>query len=116
MPVFFDKVHILKDPGYNTASWNVSQRKITIDDDGNVRANEIVVYELWRWYREQVAQATSAAVPDRYWAFGQFEDGTPIERAHRLLYRDRQDLQAHFKDPFSSDFVAWLRAEGRIAA
>ena len=142
VPVFFDKVHILKDPGYNTASWNVSQRKITIDDDGNVRANDgllrfwhftklgplgdvmtrryakdqIVVYELWRWYREQVAQATSAAVPDRYWAFGQFEDGTPIERAHRLLYRDRQDLQAHFKDPFSSDFVAWLRAEGRIAA
>lgn len=142
VPVFFDKVHILKDPGYNTASWNVSQRKITIDDDGNVRANDgllrfwhftklgplgdvmtrryakdqIVVYELWRWYREQVAQATSAAVPDRYWAFGQFEDGTPIERAHRLLYRDRQDLRAHFKDPFSSDFVAWLRAEGRIAA
>lgn len=142
VPVFFDKVHILKDPGYNTASWNVSQRKITIDDDGNVRANDgllrfwhftklgplgdvmtrryakdqIVVYELWRWYREQVAQATSAAVPDRYWAFGQFEDGTPIERAHRLLYRERQDLQAHFKDPFSSDFVAWLRAEGRIAA
>jgi len=142
VPVFFDKVHILKDPGYNTASWNVSQRKITIDDDRNVRANDgllrfwhftklgplgdvmtrryakeqIVVYELWRWYREQVAQATSAAVPDRYWAFGQFEDGTPIERAHRLLYRDRQDLQAHFKDPFSSDFVAWLRAEGRIAA
>jgi len=142
VPVFFDKVHILKDPGYNTASWNVSQRKITIDDDGNVRANDrllrfwhftklgplgdvmtrryakdqIVVYELWRWYREQVARATSAAVPDRYWAFGQFEDGTPIERAHRLLYRERQDLQAHFKNPFSSDFVAWLRAEGRIAA
>jgi hypothetical protein len=142
VPVFFDKVHILKDPGYNTASWNVSQRKITIDDDGNVRANDgllrfwhftklgplgdvmtrryakdqIVVYELWRWYREQVARATSAAVPERYWAFGQFEDGTPIERAHRLLYRERQDLQAHFKDPFSSDFVAWLRAEGRIAA
>lgn len=142
VPVFFDKVHILKDPGYNTASWNVSQRKITIDSDGNVRANDgllrfwhftklgplgdvmtrryakdqIVVYELWRWYREQVARATSAAVPDRYWAFGQFEDGTPIERAHRLLYRERQDLQAHFRNPYSSDFVAWLRAEGRIAA
>ncbi|OYU74651.1 MAG: hypothetical protein CFE32_17080 [Alphaproteobacteria bacterium PA3] len=142
VPVFFDKVHILKDPGYNTASWNVNQRKITIDADGNVRANDgllrfwhftklgplgdvmtrryakdqFVVYELWRWYREQVARSTSAAVPDRYWAFGQFEDGTPIERAHRLLYRERQDLRDHFKDPFSIDFVAWLRTEGRIAA
>jgi hypothetical protein len=138
VPVFFDKVHILKDPGYNTASWNVNQRRISIDADGNVRANEsllrfwhftklgplgdtmtrryardqIVVYELWRWYREQVANATSASIPDRYWAFGQYTDGRPIQRSHRLLYRDRKDLQAHFRNPFSADFAAWLQSEG----
>ncbi|MBU6166014.1 MAG: hypothetical protein KGQ52_07765 [Alphaproteobacteria bacterium] len=138
VPVFFDKVHILKDPGYNTASWNVSQRRIAIDGDGNVRANDvllrfwhftklgplgdtmtrryardqIVVYELWRWYREQVAKATSPAIPDRYWAFANFENGEPIKRSHRLLYRERKDLQAHFANPFSPDFAAWLKAEG----
>lgn len=142
VPVFFDKVHILKDPGHNTASWNVNQRRITIDDDGNVRANEallrfwhftklgplgdvmtrryagdqIVVYELWRWYREQVERATSPDIPDRYWAFGHYANGAAIARSHRLLYRDRKDLQASFPDPFGTgagnDFSAWLAAEG----
>jgi hypothetical protein len=138
VPVFFDRVHILKDPGYNTASWNVNQRRIWIDGEGNVRSNEsllrfwhftklgplgdtmtrryardqIVVYELWQWYRQQVAQATSPGIPEQYWAFGHFEDGTPIKRSHRLLYRDRKDLQLAFPNPFSQDFSGWLRAEG----
>ena len=138
VPVFFDKVHILKDPGYNTASWNVNQRRITVDSSGNVQSNggmlyfwhftklgplgdtmtrryakdQIVVYELWRWYRQQVLQATSLGIPDRYWAFSRFADGTPIERSHRLLYRHRKDLQDAFPDPFGDDFSGWLRAEG----
>lgn len=142
VPVFFDKVHILKDPGYNTASWNVNQRHISIDEEGHVRSNgnllrfwhftklgplgdtmtrryareQIVVYELWRWYRQQVTRETSSGIPDRYWAFGHFEDGTPIERSHRLLYRDRKDLQAAFPNPFSGTegqgFVGWLQSEG----
>lgn len=144
VPVFFDKVKILKDPGYNTASWNVNQRRISVDSNGNVRANDqllrfwhftklgllgdtmtrryakdqVVVYELWRWYRAQVASATATDIPDRYWAFGQFADGTPIQRSYRLLYRDRMDLQRAFPDPFgnggSSEFLEWLRAEGLL--
>jgi len=141
VPVFFDKVHILKDPGCNTASWNVSQRRIVIDSDGNVRSNgkllrfwhftklgplgdvmtrryardQIVVYELWRWYRDRVGKATSSSIPDRYWAYGTYANGTAIAREHRLLYRDRKDLQSHFKNPFGTDFVSWLRSEGYIA-
>jgi hypothetical protein len=142
VPVFFDKVHILKDPGYNTASWNINQRRIEIDDNGNVRANghllrfwhftklgplgdvmtrryakdQIVVYELWRWYREQVAAATSSDIPDRYWALGKFDNGETIERSHRLLYRERKDLQAHFPDPYSPEFFQWLSTEGLVSA
>jgi hypothetical protein len=138
VPVFFDRVHILKDPGYNTASWNVNQRRITIGPDGNLYSNgqplrfwhftklgplgdvmtrryardQIVVYELWRWYREQVLEATSTVIPDRYWAFNCFENGSPIDRSHRLLYRVRTDLQSHFRNPFESGFDAWLRSEG----
>lgn len=141
VPVFFDNVHILKDPGYNTASWNVNQRKISIGSDGNVYANEvllrfwhftklgplgdtmtrryardqIVVYELWRWYRDQVTKATSPSIPDRYWAFAKFDNGVPIERSHRLLYRSRKDLQAHFLNPFGSEFADWLESEGHMS-
>ena len=143
VPVFFDNVHILKDPGYNVASWNVNQRRISIDRVGMVRANDvplrfwhftklgplgdamtrryagdqIVVYELWRWYRAEVAKATSPQVPERYWAFGHFADGTPISREHRLLYRQRADLRATFADPFASgagSYQHWLVGEGLL--
>lgn len=144
VPVFFDKVHIMKDPGYNVASWNVNQRRITVEADGNVYSNgvplrfwhftklgplgdsmtrryardQFVVYELWRWYRAAVAAATSTGIPDRYWAFSYFDDGRVIDRAHRLLYRDRTDLQKAFPDPFangSNSYSKWLQAEGRAA-
>lgn len=141
VPVFFDKVCILKDPGCNTASWNVNQRRIRIAEDGNVYSNDVLlrfwhftklgplgdtmtkryakdqvaVYELWRWYREQVAKATSKAIPDRYWAFGSYADGTPVTREHRLLYRARADLRQAFPNPFGTPgncaFLDWLKAE-----
>ena len=31
VPVFFDGVHIVRDPGYNVASWNINQRKVQVD-------------------------------------------------------------------------------------
>lgn len=49
-------------------------------------------------------------------AFGPFEDAPPIERTHRLLYRERKDLQAHFKYAFSAYFAARLRADGGVVA
>jgi hypothetical protein len=78
VPAFFDGVHILRDPGYNVASWNLSRRPITIEEDGTIRAaghrlrffhftkvthvgeimleryagNRIEVFELMKWYRD----------------------------------------------------------------
>jgi hypothetical protein len=33
LPGYFDDLHILRDPGYNVAYWNLSNRKITADGD-----------------------------------------------------------------------------------
>ena len=69
------------------------------------------VYELWSWYRRQIAVATDAVIPARWWAFGAYKDGHPIEKAHRVLYRNRADLQAEFPDPYAAGpggFRAWL--------
>lgn len=38
-PCFLDKLHILKDPGYNVAYWNLAQRQIRKDDAGIWQAN-----------------------------------------------------------------------------
>ena len=140
-PVFFDRVGIVRDPGYNVASWNLSQRKVAIGQDGAIRVNGAplrfwhftklgptgdvmtrryagdshAVYEIWRWYKERVDAARDPIIPDRYWAYEQYGDGTEIERAHRLLWRERADLRMTFPDPFDASkggFLDWLRAQG----
>lgn len=143
VPAFFEKVLILKDPGYNCASWNVNQRRITLGDDGNVYSNDrllrfwhftklgslgdtmtrryakdqIEVYELWRWYRERVRQEAVNFLPEGYWAFSQYSNGKKIMRSHRLLYRNRADLQQAFPDPFFAEknsYYSWLEGEGLL--
>jgi hypothetical protein len=137
VPALFDKVKVVRDPGYNVASWNLSRRRLSIEKDGRILVNGVPlrfwhftklgevgdamtrsfagdnfpVYELWCWYRRQIAVATDPAIPERWWAFGVYKDGQPIEKAHRLLYRSRIDLQAAFPDPYASGahgFRAWL--------
>jgi len=140
VPALFDKVKVVRDPGYNVASWNLSTRKLAVGKDGQITVNgaplrfwhftklgptgdtmtkryagdNFPVYEIWRWYKDEVAAVTDPAIPDRYWAFDAFDDGTKIAKAQRVLYRDRGDLQAAFPDPFSTEgggYKAWFEAE-----
>ena len=143
VPSFFNKVHILRDPGYNVASWNLSHRKVTMNAGGGVDVNGLPlrfwhftklgplgdtmtrryakdnfqVYELWNWYRTQVKDATPADLEPGYWHYGKFESGTKIQKSYRLLYRNRQDLREAFPDPYESGvgtFEEWLRGEGML--
>lgn len=139
VPVFFDGVKIIKDPGYNVASWNLSRRTISFDRQGAALVNGVLlrfwhftklgrlgdtmtrryaknnyqVFELWNWYKSRVQESAVEQLPKGYWAYGTFEDGQAIERKHRLLYRSRTDLQTAFPDPFASgggSFQEWLTA------
>lgn len=142
VPALFDRVGVVRDPGYNVASWNISQRKVAIGRDGAITVNGAplrfwhftklgptgdamtkryagdnhAVYEIWRWYKEQVVAATDPVIPEGWWAYGVYADGTPIARAHRLIWRDRPDLRERFPDPFSVEgggYLGWLMGEGR---
>jgi hypothetical protein len=139
-PALFDKVKVVRDPGYNVASWNLSRREISVEKDGRILANgaplrfwhftklgevgdamtrryardNFPVYEIWSWYRREIAEATDPAIPPDWWAYGVYADGRPIKREHRLLYRGRPDLQAAFPDPYDASpdgFRAWLAEE-----
>ena len=141
VPALFDKVKVVRDPGYNVASWNLSTRTVAVQKDGQVTVNgaplrfwhftklgamgdamtrkygatNFPVYEVWSWYKRQVTKATDAAIPAGWWAYGAYSDGRPIEKAHRLIYRQRGDLQAAFPDPFAAGeggYAQWLEREG----
>jgi hypothetical protein len=144
VPALFERVGVVRDPGCNVASWNLSQRQVAIGRDGAITVNGAplrfwhftklgptgdamtrryagdshAVYEIWRWYKEEVAAGGDSLIPERYWAYGAYADGTPVERSHRLLWRERADLRARFPDPFATEgggYLGWLRGEGLAA-
>lgn len=139
VPCFFDNVKVLRDPGYNVASWNLSQRVMRYNSDGAALINgvplrfyhftklgpvgdtmtqryakdNIEIYELWWWYREAVAQASDTKVPKGWWYYSTFGSGTKIPKTVRELYRDRTDLREAFPDPSASgpgSFYEWINA------
>lgn len=141
VPVFFPGTCILRDPGYNVASWNLSRRPISIERDGCIMAggrplrffhftkinsageamltryagDRIEPFELMKWYRERLADNAVAGLPPGWWGYGTYLDGTPIPRSHRIAYRTRKELRRKYANPFagSSDSLkAALMAEG----
>lgn len=144
VPAFFDDVRIVRDPGYNVASWNLNQRSVRIERDGRILVNgsllrffhftklgpigdaatiryadDYPVFELWAWYRLRVRDLTSPEIPSRYWRYATFDDGTPIPKIARTTMRDRRDLQRKFHGLFSTgddSYFSWLIAEGLLPA
>lgn len=138
VPCFFDNVKVLRDPGYNTASWNLNQRRMTYDENGTALINgrplrfyhfsklgpvgdmatqryardNIEIYELWWWYNQQIAAATSPEIPKGWWHYGSFDNGLTIPKSVRVLYRERIDLRNAFPAPLKTkghSFYNWLR-------
>jgi hypothetical protein len=145
VPAFFEDVTILRDPGYNVASWNLSQRRVTIDRTGSILVNgrplrffhftklgaigdlmtdryagdSHAVYELWAWYKRSVRDATPADIPVGWWHYGHFDNGDTVPEAARRLFRTRADLQAAFPRPFAvgeETYHEWLQAHGAAEA
>jgi hypothetical protein len=142
VPCLFDDVKVLRDPGYNVASWNLGQRRMTFDAEGMARVNGVPlrfyhftklgavgdratrraagdnaeVHELWWWYRREVDRQTEPAIPQRWWHYGVFDNGVPIEKWVRELYRSRDDLRREYPAPRSTgpgSLFAWLDLDAR---
>lgn len=141
-PVFFEGVHILKDPGYNVASWNLSNRKLQFSANGELLVNGVPlrfyhvtkfgpigetmtsryaqgntpVYEIWCWYRNTLNRFSESAIPASWWFYSRYDNGQPITESERSLYKSRADLQKAFSNPFKSadgGYALWYRASTR---
>ena len=127
VPAMFDGVYILRDPGYNVASWNLSHRKISITNKciyvngifplrfyhytklgpigrkmtERYAKDNYEVFELWDKYEHMVEENTPLNLPSKWWYYGMYRDGTPIEKAERVRYRSNPNLKNVFPHPFS---------------
>lgn len=140
-PCFFENIGVLRSPAFNVATWNISQRRATGSLESGILINgeplgfyhfsgfdsgaqEImlkkygadspVLFALRNWYLEaceQQGQSELGGLPSRYACYS---DGTRIGMPERLLYRQREDLQKAFPDPFQVDeaggYLGWYRA------
>lgn len=132
-PGLFDSVAIVRDPGWNVATWNLTHRRV----EGNLREGFVVngssplrffhfsgldsgaqlamlkkygsrmqaLFELRSWYLEECDRLAAQLPVEDDWRLGRFGNGEPIGREHRVLYRRREDLQAAFPDPYSTSDV-----------
>lgn len=128
IPALFDNVAVIRDPGYNVASWNLSNRHLDITRKGEILVNHrplrfyhftklgpigdlmtqryagdnVEVYEIWTWYRFEVERLTDPSIPNKWWHFGTFDNGEEIPKNLRVLFRNREDLQQAFSAPFAA--------------
>lgn len=138
-PAFFADLHILREPGYNVATWNLTHRTaagsleqgVTINGeplsfyhfsgfDGGAQeimlkkyaARDSVLFDLRRWYIAECERLGQAELGKRPCRYHTFDNGEPITKAHRILYRTRLDLRQAFPHPFQSagdSYYHWYR-------
>jgi len=126
-PAFFSNLYIIRDPGYNVASWNLAERVITQDQVGTFVVNNVplrfyhftgfdsgageimtaiygagmpAVANLWQLYKEKLLSFDNERLKKCVWQYASFENGENITDDMRLAYRNRQDIQSFYKDPF----------------
>ncbi len=128
-PVFFEGIHIIKDPVYNVAPWNLTLRRATgsLNEgilingrplcfyhfspfDGGAQETMIHKYggrrpvrmDLRQWYIEECERMGQSEFVHTPWVYGCFENGVNISKQQRILYRSKPDLQDTFTNPFAT--------------
>lgn len=128
VPALFDGVVILRHPGLDVATWNLSRRRlegtapfaVLVDgeplsffhfsgfDSGAQLVMAIkygrdmpVVFALRTWYIRACRQAGQGRRWGRRWSYDYFDNGARITTPHRALYRSQPHLRRRFPDPFA---------------
>jgi hypothetical protein len=139
-PAFFTDLKILREPVYNVATWNLTNRTVSGSLESGIHVNgqplsfyhfsgfdggaqEVMLkkygsgspalFELRRWYIAETNRLGQEKLGKRRCRYDTYENGERITRDQRLLFRHRQDLHQAFPNPFSSEkenYRDWYRA------
>lgn len=126
-PCFFDDLEVMRDAGFNVATWNLTHRRVTGTLADGVRVNDEVLgfyhfsgfdsgaqeamlnkygaenpalRELRNWYVAECDKAGQQQLGKWPGKYSTYDDGSAITRAQRVLYRERPDLHVVYPDPF----------------
>jgi hypothetical protein len=126
-PAYFSGLRIIRDPQYNVATWNLTHRRATGTAPYGIRVDgrplcfyhfsgldsgaqkvmldrygvdSPVLFDLREWYLAECERQGQSCEGTRPCVWGFYDDGTPVTKAQRVLYRCRLDLQAAFPDPY----------------
>lgn len=130
VPAYFSAAAIVRDPGYNAASWNLTDRHIRRDSSGTFYANDVplrfyhftghdsgigktmssiygsqmpAVAELWDIYEQKLNQSGHKTLKATPWSGGFYSNGQAIEDQARHYYRDTPAIQSLYPDPFATN-------------
>lgn len=132
VPGLFQGVHVLADPGYNAAYWNLHGRRIVLGESGATANGRPLVFfhfsgidpddlhhvskhqdrfvlsdiggaaGLYRRYSELLLAAGYRDTKPWPYAFGSFDNGVAIPDAARRLYHGLGLRRRRFGDPFAT--------------
>lgn len=131
-PAVFDGVFILREPNYNVATWNISNRDVTKKEENYfVNGKPLQFYhfsgfdsgaqeamlkkygkdnpsllELRNWYIDAQNENGQQELGKRPSAYATFSNGELITNDQRFLLRMREDLKDYFKDQDPFDVKA----------
>lgn len=129
VPCFFDNYHILKTPGYDVATWNLSHQSLikqgsewfvngyplrfyhfsSFDSRHHHSVLNLIIavnnsckdaVKLSEWYERELKKVEQDKLGSFEWKYARYSNGEKIPKMHRKILNIRQDVHEVFIDPF----------------